>query len=338
MSALTARPLTRCMTTADPTTHGRRARAGDTAARTATDVPAPEDSSSRVPEPMTVVGLGPMGTALARALLTAGAPTTVWNRSASRARPLADDGATVADTLATAVTAGSLVVACLRDHAAFREAFGDLDPDDLRGRTVVHLSSATPVEARRTADWAAERGITYLNGAIMVPTPLIGTPDALILYSGPTAVFRAARARLALLGTPDHLGEDPGLASLFDVAMLEVFFAGMTSFLHAAAMASAGGVPAGDFLPYAQRVVAILPDTLAGLARDVDAGTHPGDEDQLAMEAAALDHIVEAAEASGTDSSLAVLMRDLARRAVASGHGTDGFSRLVDHLRRPLPR
>jgi 3-hydroxyisobutyrate dehydrogenase-like beta-hydroxyacid dehydrogenase len=285
------------------------------------------------PDPVTVVGLGPMGTALARAMLRSGVPTTVWNRSASRARPLAGEGTVVADTLRSAVTASRLVLVCLRDHSAFREAIGEVDADALHGRTVVHLSSATPAEARRTASWAEQRGITYLNGAIMVPTPMVGTSDALVLYSGPTAVFDASRAQLARLGTADHLGEDPGLASLFDVAMLEVFFAGMTSFLHAAAVAAANGVSARDFLPYAQRVVAILPDTLAGLARDVDAASYPGNEDALAMEAAALEHIVEAGDDSGTDTGLAVVMRDLARRAVKAGHGADGFSRLVDHLR-----
>jgi 3-hydroxyisobutyrate dehydrogenase-like beta-hydroxyacid dehydrogenase len=274
-----------------------------------------------------------MGTALARALLAAGVPTTVWNRSTSRARPLADDGAAVVETLPSAVAASRLVVACLRDHDTFRQAFGQLVPEILDGRTVVHLSSATPDQARETARWAAERGISYLNGAIMVPTPLIGTPESLILYSGPASVFEAHEHDLAPLGTADHLGEDPGLASLFDVAMLEVFFAGMTSFLHAAAMMAAQGIPARTFLPYAERVVAILPGTLAGLARDVDERRHPGDEDNLAMEAAALDHIVSAAADSGTDSRLAVVMRDLARRAVAAGHGADGFSRVVDHLR-----
>jgi 3-hydroxyisobutyrate dehydrogenase-like beta-hydroxyacid dehydrogenase len=85
-----------------------------------------------------------MGTALARALLAAGVPTTVWNRSTSRARPLADDGAAVVETLSSAVAASRLVVACLRDHDAFQQAFGQLDLETLDGRTVVHLSSATP--------------------------------------------------------------------------------------------------------------------------------------------------------------------------------------------------
>ncbi|MEV4414845.1 NAD(P)-binding domain-containing protein [Catellatospora sp. NPDC049609] len=43
-----------------------------------------------------VVGLGPMGVALARALIRGAVPTTVWNRTPARAAPLAGEGATVA--------------------------------------------------------------------------------------------------------------------------------------------------------------------------------------------------------------------------------------------------
>jgi 3-hydroxyisobutyrate dehydrogenase-like beta-hydroxyacid dehydrogenase len=284
--------------------------------------------------PVAVVGLGSMGTALARALLAAGVPTTVWNRSPERAESLRGEGATVAATLGEAVASGDLLVVCLRDHEAAREVLDELAPAAYAGHTVVNLSSSTPGEGRRTAARAAERGITYLTGAIMVPTPLIGGPDALILYSGERAVFdRHVETLRVLAGVADHLGEDPGQAAMYDVAMLEIFFAGMTSFLHAAAMVTAQGVQAKAFLPYAQQIVSLLTETLSGLAADVDTGTYSGAEDNLAMELAALEHIADTSAEVGLDSRLPALMRDLARQAVDAGHGTDGYSRLVDILR-----
>lgn len=199
---------------------------------------------------------------------------------------------------------------------------------------MVNLSSSTPDDARRTAAWAAEQGISYLTGAIMVPTPLIGQADALILYSGERAVFDRHVGQIRLLtGVADHLAEDPGHAALYDVAMLEVFFAAMTSFLHAAAMVTAQGVDAKTFLPYAHQIVSLLGDTFTALASDVDAGTYPGAEDNLGMELAALEHIADTSAEVGLDVRLPALMRDLARRAVDAGHGTDGFSRLVETLR-----
>lgn len=127
----------------------------------------------------------------------------------------------------------------------------------------------------------------------MVPTPLVGRPEALILYSGDREVFdRHVDVLRHLGGTAEHVGADHGAASLHDVAMLEVYFAGMTAFLHAAAMVTAQGMSARDFLPFARQIAALLPETFAGLAAEVDAGRYPGTEDRLTMELAALEHIV----------------------------------------------
>ncbi|MEV4414844.1 hypothetical protein [Catellatospora sp. NPDC049609] len=136
-----------------------------------------------------------------------------------------------------------------------------------------------------------------------------------------------------LAGVADHLGDDPGRAALYDVAMLEVFFAAMTSFLHAAAMVTANGVTATAFLPYARQMAALGGTVFEGLAADVDAREHDGTEDNLEMELAALEHIVTAGDEARLDGGLARHMRDLAARAVRAGHGADSYSRVVDMLR-----
>ncbi|MDG9683281.1 hypothetical protein QC334_11125 [Streptomyces sp. DH18] len=41
------------------------------------------------------------------------------------------------------------------------------------GRALVNLNSGTPKEAHAAASWAAERGVAYLDGAVMVPPPLV---------------------------------------------------------------------------------------------------------------------------------------------------------------------
>lgn len=272
----------------------------------------------------------------ARVLLDAGHPTTVWNRTASRADSLVRDGAVLAGSVDEAVTASPLVIICVLDHTVVRRLLEPLG-EQLAGHPVVNLTSSTPEQARETAAWAVGRGIDYLDGAIMVPTPLIGKPDALLLYSGAQKVFADHRATLSTLGgQADYLGSDPGLASLYDLGMLDLFFAGMTGFLHASALVGADGISAEAFLPYAQQIVAILPETLAGLARDVDAAEYPGDEDTLDMEDAALNHIVDASVARSIDPTVPDAVRALARRAIAAGHGSDGFSRVVEQFQRAV--
>ena len=282
----------------------------------------------------TVLGLGSMGAALATALLRAGVPTTVWNRTPGRADALVADGAIAAPDLASAISDSEVVIVCLRDHDAARELLGSIDPAAYDGRTIVHLSSSTPGDGRRTATWAAELGLRYLTGAIMVPTALVGGRDALFLYAGERAIFDEHVDLLHVLGgKADYLGADHGLAALHDVAMLEIFFAGLTAFLHASAMVTAQGVDAKTFLPYAQAVLGVVNHSITGLAADVDAASYPGTEDNLAMELSGLRHIVHTTAELGLDERLPQTLHDVAEAAVAAGHGEDSFSRVIEVLR-----
>ncbi len=267
-----------------------------------------------------------MGAALARTLAAAGATVTAWNRSPG----FQAAGVAIAPTPAAAVEAADLILVCLRDHDIARSVLVDVATT----APVVDFTSATPDQARESATWAGDSGIErYLTAAIMVPVPMIGNADALILYSGPEAIFAEHADTLRILaGTADYLGADHGLAPLFDVAMLEVFFAGITSFIHAAAIAKNSGVSAQRFLPYARQIVSILPPTMEGLAADIDAGTFSGEEDRIEMDLAGIEHIVAAGHAAGLDTALAESMRDLGARAVAAGDGKLGWSKVFDHL------
>jgi 3-hydroxyisobutyrate dehydrogenase len=72
-----------------------------------------------------VIGLGIMGSAMARNLVAAGFPTTVWNRSPSAAAPLAELGATAAEGPEDAVREADVVITMLPDGAAVTEVMID---------------------------------------------------------------------------------------------------------------------------------------------------------------------------------------------------------------------
>src|SRR4051794_39167938 len=90
---------------------------------------------------VTVIGTGNMGSALARAFIDAGNEVTVWNRTASKALPLAEQGARVADDAAAAVAASDVVVVCLAQYDQVEAALWEAaDGDVLPGRTIVNLT------------------------------------------------------------------------------------------------------------------------------------------------------------------------------------------------------
>jgi 3-hydroxyisobutyrate dehydrogenase-like beta-hydroxyacid dehydrogenase len=281
--------------------------------------------------PVTVIGLGLMGTALAGALLDAGHPTTVWNRSSAKADALVAAGATRAETVADAVAASPLMIACVLDDAALHSV---LDPvaTDLSGRALVNLTSGMPEHARATAAWAAEHGIDYLDGKILAFPSTIGGPEAFLLYSGAQDTFATHEPTLAALGSATHLGTDPGLASLYDLGLLGVMYGTMTGFLHSLAVLRAEGIGAKAFLPYATELIGALPAAIADIADQVQTGNHGGREAHLDMQVAYMDHMVEVSETRDVDPAFPAYVKGLMERAIAAGHGRDDVGRLLDGL------
>ncbi|MYS80953.1 hypothetical protein [Embleya scabrispora] len=112
-------------------------------------------------------------------------------------------------------------------------------------------------------------------------------------------------------------------------------WAALTGWLHGSAVVGADGVSAADFTPVANRW---LTHAVAGFigeyARQVDAGAYPGDDATLDVHLATMDHLVHASRARDIDTTLAELYRGYTRRAIAAGHGSDGYARLIEGLRK----
>ncbi|MFJ1595536.1 NAD(P)-dependent oxidoreductase [Streptomyces sp. NPDC088261] len=293
---------------------------------------------------VTVIGLGPMGRAMTRTLLTAGHPVTVWNRTAGRADDVVAAGAVRAATPREAVEASDLVILSLTDYRAMYDILdGTPDADgaiaSLAGRTLVNLSSDTPDRTREAATWAAGHGAAFLSGGVMVPAPMVGTEAAHVYYSGPGEVVENHRGVLALLGTPRYLGGDPGLAQMMYQAQLTVFLTTLSGLMHATAMLGTAGMKAREALPE----LLASADAIGGILRAgeenpgaaLDAGEHPGDLSTVTMMGATADHIVETSASLGLDLSLAVAVQAHYRRAIEDGHGGDNWTRIIDSIREP---
>ncbi|MCH0538570.1 NAD(P)-dependent oxidoreductase [Streptomyces sp. MUM 203J] len=293
-------------------------------------------SSSPVPSTVTVLGLGPMGRALAGAFLDAGLRTTVWNRTPGKDREPVARGAVSAPSAEAAVAASDVTVVCVVDYTA---ADAVLRPAPvaaaLHGRTLVNLTADTPDRARRSAAWAAGHGIRYLDGAIMTPATTIGTPAAVFIHSGPKDLYEGARPVLeALPGTHTHLGEDVGRAAAYDIALLDIFWTSMAGYAHALAVAGAEGVTPGELAPFAKGIAAILPPLMDEVAGDVENGTFSGELNPMTSAVSSMAHVVETSEDHGIDAGVMRAAEGMARRAIGLGHGTDGFVRIAEVLGR----
>ena len=185
---------------------------------------------------VTVLGLGLMGSALARAYLNAGHVVTVWNRSEEKTEPLVADGAAGASDIATAVTASQVILICV-DNYAVTQSF--LDTEDLAsqltGRVIVQLSTGTPSGASKAATWFKERGADYIDGEILALPEEIGSEGAQILLAGPELVYERIKPLLQCLGGDlRYFGENVRAPSTLNLGWLCQRFGMMLGAIHGA--------------------------------------------------------------------------------------------------------
>ncbi|MEV6394485.1 NAD(P)-binding domain-containing protein [Streptomyces sp. NPDC051907] len=282
---------------------------------------------------VTVIGLGPMGQAMAGAYLDAGYRVTVWNRTASRADDLVARGAVRAATVEEALTANRTVVLSLTDYAAM---YAILEPavSALQGRVLVNLSSDTPQKAREGAAWAAKHGARHLTGGVLTPPSGIGSAESDTYYSGPRDLFDEYEDVLKVITGTDYRGEDPGLAALYYQLQMDLFWTALTAWLHTLAVANANGISASEIKPYAAETLGGMSQFLDFYTPRIEAGQHSGDVERISMAVASLDHVVHTTRDSGVDPALPAAVLETFRRGAAEGYAEDSLTRLIEMLQQ----
>ncbi len=278
---------------------------------------------------VTVIGLGPMGQAMANAFLDKGHPVTVWNRTASKADELVAKGAVRAGTVDEALAANELVVLSLIDYDAMHTILASASATALQRRVLVNLGSDTPQKVRDAATWVTERGAQFLAGAVLVPPSGVGSSESSAFYSGSREVFETYQETLTVLTGTDYRGADPGLAAVYYQIGMEIFWSTMVGYVHAMAVADANGISAQDYLPYATMAMSLIPSMFAFYAPRIDAGHYPGDVESLAMSVATVEHMVRTTQDAGIDATLPTAFLDVLRRGIADGYANESFTSVI---------
>jgi 3-hydroxyisobutyrate dehydrogenase-like beta-hydroxyacid dehydrogenase len=273
---------------------------------------------------VTVLGLGNMGSALARSFEAAGHATTGWTRSGNTGPP------------AAACEASDLIVGCVLDYDATSEVLAAPGVTEaLAGKTFVQLATGGPADARQMQTWAEKAGVAYLDGSIATYPARIGDEPTIIFYSGDRAAFERHRETLgALGGRPTFVGEAAGGAAAADLAWLSFLYGNMIGLFQGAAFLESEGVDASvvfDAVPSFGIEIAAE----AAYARDLIArNDFSGDQAALYTHLAGMEGILAAAEQGGVNSEFPRLVRDLTARAVAAGHREHEIAALIEILRR----
>ena len=285
-----------------------------------------------------VLGLGRMGSALAAAYVKAGHTTRVWNRTHAKAAPLTALGAEAPETVVEAVRGAEIVIANLLDCAVTEQVLRSPGvAEQLRGKLLVQLASGSPQQARTLAAWAREHGIEYLDGAIMATPDHIAQPGCTILYAGAPALFERHAPVLRVMAEQSvHAGDDVGLASALDGALLVVMWRSLFGALQATAVCKAEGIALETYRGYLEP---LLPQvnvwTLETVSR-ISQGRLAADAEtqaSIGAHSAALNALLQLCRERSIEQALPAAFGQLFQRAIAAGRADDDFAALDAFMR-----
>ncbi len=149
-----------------------------------------------------VVGLGMMGSAIARRLEDADHELLVWNRSTGPSDEFESRGATVLASPAEALQHAELCILMLADDAAIKQVA--LGPDgvlcDGASGTLMDMSTISMETSALVAAEAERRGITFLRSPVSGNPGVVAAGNLGLIVSGPRPAFDALSRTLLDIG------------------------------------------------------------------------------------------------------------------------------------------
>ncbi|WP_326775899.1 NAD(P)-dependent oxidoreductase [Streptomyces sp. NBC_01445] len=189
-------------------------------------------------EKIAFLGLGHMGAPMARHLLDAGHPLTVWNRTPAKAAPLVERGAVLAGTPADAVRDADVVITMLATPDAVSEVADAIVPELRPGTYWAEMSTIGPDAVRQLAARLGD-GVTLVDAPVMGSTDKAEAGELGILAGGDADRIEGV---LAHLGTVTRTGA-PGSGAALKLVVNTAVIGGVGLVAEAMALADALGLP-----------------------------------------------------------------------------------------------
>jgi 3-hydroxyisobutyrate dehydrogenase len=288
-------------------------------------------SKPRVP----LIGLGLMGSGMARRLLGAGFPLTVYNRNTQRAAPLAEEGAHVAASPREAAGRADVIVAMVADDAASRAVWLGKDgalPGAARGTVLVECGTLTVGWIEELSREAEAAGCPLLDAPVTGSKAQAAAGELLFLVGGSAEALEIARPALAVMSRAIvHLGPTGSGALL---KLVNNFLCGVqaASLAEAMALIEKSGL---DRTKSLEVLTAGAPGSplLKTLAARMTARDYTPNF-TLKLAAKDMNYAVGEGRRHGVPLSTVAPVLELYQRAIAGGHGEDDFASVVEALRK----
>ena len=216
------------------------------------------------------IGLGYMGSRIAKRLLAAGYSVSVFDKDPSKAEALKDTGAKPSDSPAKLAGSVDVVLSCLTDDRAVRYVYfgpAGVLANAAPGLVILEMSTVSPVISRELSTKASERWVQVLDVAISGSTPAAEAGTLVLFAGGKPELFQAAEPIFrAIAGKYFHLGPS-GAGATMKLVVNAILGIEMQAIAEAAAFGERSGLNRSVLLDVLSQTAVIAPAHLGKLGR-----------------------------------------------------------------------
>jgi len=209
---------------------------------------------------VSVIGLGAMGSGIARTLIEGGCKVSVWNRSRAKVDDLVAVGAIGCNEPKEALDANTIVIVCVSDYAVWRHIIQEHSlASHFEDTCIIQLTTGTIDDVQTHASLIQDNGGRLVEGAVMCYPRNLGTDEAALLLSGAPNVVEECTPILSILDENwKSLGEDINQPSVLSRSLMSGLTGALMGLVNGAAICRAGGVSLDVFMKFNEGTNSIL--------------------------------------------------------------------------------
>jgi len=290
------------------------------------------------PPRIAFLGLGIMGSGMARRLLGAKFPLTVFNRDAAKSAPFAAEGAAVADSPRAAAKGADVIITMVSNDEAARALWlgknGALR-GAARGAVVVECSTVSVGWIEKLSAAATRRGCELLDAPVTGSKPQAEAGELCFLVGGSTGTLERIQPVLAAMGRKvEHVGPSGSgaLLKLVNNFLCGVQTASLAEGLSIIERAGLDRAKALDILTNGSPGSPILRIFSARMAARTYAPNF-----LLRLMAKDLRYARKEGARRQVPMNTAVAALKVFDSAIAAGHGEQDVSAVIEPFRQPAP-
>jgi 3-hydroxyisobutyrate dehydrogenase-like beta-hydroxyacid dehydrogenase len=216
------------------------------------------------------IGIGNMGSRIAKRLLEHGYQLIAYNRSREAAEALVKYGATVVDNVAELASGADVILSSLTNDDAVKSVYTHWQgvfAHVRRGSAIIEMSTVLPATSRELYKLSREAGVNFLDSPVSGSTPAAEEGTLTLFCGGDEELFQAAQPIFSAISSQNFYLGDSGSGTAMKLVANTLLGVGMQAIAESVALGQKEGLDRHRLLEVLSHTAVIAPAHLGKLPR-----------------------------------------------------------------------